>query len=173
MRIDPKAEKLTRTMLGHAVKDELDELAKVIQGINNDRLFADCLGLCTNIAGYIVVDVMGPGWPSEAGLRHMARRMVESENKVQLDETAVFDYLEKAALEAQPWDQVFSNIQDAAGWPIIITASLMLSFCPREKTLWEYLDVVEEALETADAVKQSALPAMILRAHRLGDNRVR
>lgn len=160
-------------MLGYAVKGELDGLAKVMQGINDDRLFADCLGLCTNIAGYIAVDVMGPEWPSESSIRHMAHRLVESESAVQLDETVVYDYLKKAALEAQSWDQVFSNIQDAAGWPIIITASMMLSFCPREKTLWEYLDVIEEALETADAVKQSTLPAMVLRAHRLGDNRVR
>lgn len=166
MKIDPTIEKPTRTMLDHAMKGKFDELAEVIKGINNDRLFADCLGLCTNIASYVVVDVLGPEWPTEAGLRRMAYNAAKAENEVKLDETMVYDYLKKAALEARPWDQVFSSIQDAGTWPIMITASVMLSFCPRDKTPWEYLDGIEHALETADSVIPAVLPAMILRAHR-------
>lgn len=167
MKIDPKIEKLTRTMLGHAVKGEFDELAKRIQSINDDRLFADCLGLCTNIASYVIVDVLGPEWPTEAGLDRMAYNTVRSENEIKLDQKMVYVYLKKAALEARPWDQVFSNLQDAASWPIMITASVMLSYCPADKKLWGYLDDIEEALEAADSVKPSMLPAMIIRAHRI------
>lgn len=37
MAIDPKVERPTRTMLGHAIRHELDELADVIQGLGDEK----------------------------------------------------------------------------------------------------------------------------------------
>lgn len=166
MEIDPKVEKLTRTMLGHAVKGQFDELAQTVRGID-DRQYGESLALCIAIASYVVVDVLGPEWPTDTGIHEMARGAVRSENDIQLDETLVYNYLKKTALESQPWDQVFSSLQDAASWPIAITASVMLAYCPAERKLWGYLDDIEEALEAADSAKPSMLPAMIIRAHRI------
>ena len=40
MRIDPKIEQPTRTMLGHAIRDQLDLLADVIQAGGNKTFAA-------------------------------------------------------------------------------------------------------------------------------------
>jgi hypothetical protein len=54
MRIDPKLEKPTRDLLGHAIRSEWDEFAGVIEDIGEVR-FLECLGLCLRIAGYIAI----------------------------------------------------------------------------------------------------------------------
>lgn len=167
MRIDPKVEQPTRTMLGHAIRGELDELATTIRGLGNGRRFAECIGLSVAIAGYIAVDVLGPNWPGEAGLRRMAEHAANSEIDFQLDEVQVYDYLNKSAVGFQPLDRVFATTDEMTSLPIVMTASLMLAFCPREQEVWDYLTDIEEALELSDSVKPSALPAMIIRAHRI------
>jgi len=166
MRIDPKVEAPTRKMLEHAIRGELDELSETIQAVGDDQRFRRCIDLCVVIAGYIAVDVLGPEWPTDAGLREMAQAAARSQVPYEMDESKIYDYLKKSAVGFQALDQVFSTGEEMTTWPIVITASLMLTFCPREKELWEYLDDIEGALEAADSVKPSALPAMVLRAHR-------
>jgi len=171
MRIDPKVEKPTRTMLAHAVRGELDELSGVIQGIEDEQRFRDCLDMCVIIAGYVAVDVLGPEWPTETGLRRMAQNAAKAEDEYRLDESQVYDYLRKSAVGFQGLDRVFATSEEMASWPIVITASLLTTFCPRGKEIWSYLDDIEEALEQAGSVKPSAYPAMILMAHRLEANK--
>lgn len=155
-----------RTMLGHAVKDKPEEIPKVVEKIGDER-FRECIGLCVCIAGYITVDVLGPEWPTEAGLRQMAKGAARSETTYELDESQIYDFLRKSAIGFQTLDHVFSAREEMVIMPILMTASLMLTYCPREKGIWEYLDEIEAALEAADSVKQSFYPAMILFAHRL------
>lgn len=171
MRIDPKVENPTRTMLAHAVRGELDELTRVIEGIGDEQRFRECLELCVIIAGYVAVDVLGPEWPTDAGLRRMAQNAAKAEDEYRLDETQVYDFLRKSAIGFQSLDHVFSTGEEMASWPIVITASVLLTFCPRGKEIWAYLDDIEEALEMASAVKPSAYPAMILMAHSLEANK--
>lgn len=167
MRIDPKIEQLTRRMLGHAIRGEPNELAATIREVGDDRRFAECVGLCVAIAGYIVVDVLGPNWPGDAGLHRMAVHSANSEIDFQLDESQVYDYLKKSVMGFQPLSHVFAKPDEMTGLPIVMTASLMLAFCPREQEVWDYLSDIEDALELADSVKPSALPAMIIRAHQI------
>ena len=173
MRIDPKVENPTRTMLAHAVQRELDELSGVIREIGDKQRFSECLELCVIISGYVAVDVLGPDWPTEAGLRRMAQKAAKAEDDYRLDETQIYDYLRKSAIGFQNLDHVFSSGEEMASWPIVITASLLLTFCPRGKEIWAYLDEIEEALEMASAAKPSAYPAMILMAHSLEANKTR
>lgn len=167
MRIDPTVENPTRTMLAHAVQGELDALSGVARGLKDGQRFHECLELCGIISGYVAVDVLGPAWPTDAGLRRMAEKTAKAEDEHRLDVTQIHDYLWKSAVGFQGLDRVFSTEEELARWPIVITASLLLTFCPRGKEIWAYLDEIEEALEMASAVKPSAYPAMILMAHSL------
>jgi len=165
MRIDPKVEDPTRTMLDHVLKDKLEEIPKVVEKIGDAR-FRECIGLCVTISGYIAVDVLGPEWPTEAGLRELAKGVARAQINVELDEAQVFDFLRKSAVGFQRVDDVFPSGREIAVLPIVMTAALMLAFHPQSKKVWAYLDDIEEALELSDSVKPETLPAMILRAHR-------
>lgn len=50
MQINPKLEKPTRDLLGHAIRSEWDGFAEVIEDVGGKR-FLECLGLCLQIAG--------------------------------------------------------------------------------------------------------------------------
>lgn len=172
MRIDPKVEDSTRTMLDHVLKGSLDEIPKVASAIGDER-FRECLELCVSIAGYVMVDVMAPDWPTDASLRDLAQRAARARIPFELDPTQVYDYLRVSVSGFQSLDQVFSADEEKAIMPIVIAAALVLAFHTRGQNVWEYLDAIEEALETADDVKPSILPAMILRAHRIAASKAR
>lgn len=166
MRIDKKIEKATREMLSTASRGELEELEKIIRGIGNGEQFLECLGLCMRIAGYVAVDVMGPEWPTEAGLRRMAENAASSDDIYDFSADEIYNFLRNGAVGFQSLDQVFPNQEEMAVAPITMTAGLLLSFCPRGQQIGEYLNDIEDAIELAESVKPSSLPAMILRAHR-------
>lgn len=166
MRIDPKVEEPTRTVLAHAVKDELDAIPRAVESMD-DALFRQCIGLCVAVAGYVTVDVLGPDWPTDAGIRRMAEHAANAEVAYELDAGRIHEYLGKSAVGFQSLEQVFRTAEEVSTGPFLMTAGLLLTFCPRGKTIWEYLDEIEEGLETADSLKPSVLPAAILRAHRI------
>lgn len=167
MRIDPEVEAPTRKMLGHAMRGELDEIPSVLQTIGDQRA-REAIGLCVLIAGYTAVDVCGKQWPTPAEVRKIADNMAAAETRFTLDPTQVYAYLSRSALGFESLDQVFSTPGDIAMQPILMTASMLVTYGPQEKDVWEFLDEAEEALEATDSIKPSVLPAMILRSRMPG-----
>ena len=55
--------------------------------------------------------------------------------------------------------------------PLYATANLLLTFCPRDKDWWEYLDQIWEAAETAERTRITVLPALMLRARKQSTRR--
>jgi hypothetical protein len=165
MRIDPKVEGPTRDMLDHAMRGDLEKIDEVIHRLGSDQRFRECVGLCLLVAGYVAVDVCGSQWPSEASIHKIAENVAAAEKRFRLDPSEVHDFLGRGALRLEPLDQVFPDLSEAALLPILATASLLLTYRPRDKDPWDYLDEIEEATETAATIKPSVLPAMILRAH--------
>lgn len=165
MRIDPKVEAPTRDMLDHAMKGELDEIPDVIQAIGESQHYQQSIGLCALIAGYVVIDVCGSQWPHEADLRKIADNTAKRTTRYTLDPAQVYEYLSRSALRFEPLDQVFSKSADAANWPILMTASLIVVYCPQGKDVWQYLDEIEAGIEAADEIQPNAIPALILKAH--------
>jgi hypothetical protein len=51
--------------------------------------------------------------------------------------------------------------------PLQVTSTLLLAFLPRDKQWWEYLDVIENALDAAEQADLSSLPALMLRSQRV------
>lgn len=166
MRIDPRVEQTTRDLLDHAMKGELAELPRIISAIDDDRIVQDCLKLCVMIAGYTAIEVCGSEWPNERSLRKISANTAEAaKSRFTLDEAEVYAFLERSALRFESLRDVFATQDDAVLTPFLITASMLVTYGPRDKSVWNYLDEIEEALEASAGLKASVLPAMVLRAH--------
>jgi hypothetical protein len=163
MAIDPKLERPTRTMLGHAIRSELGELADVILAIGDENLAAS-IPLCVFASAYIAIDVSGR-WPADADLHEIASRATKSLPRLDISEQAVYEYLSRVALGAERMDEVFS-IEEVGTIPLFATAKLLLKFAPEEKEWWEYLDQIWDAEEAAERASLTVLPALMLRAHK-------
>jgi hypothetical protein len=159
-RIDPNTEKPTRDLLGHAIRGELDEMSRLVYAIGDQR-YLECITLCIAITGYVAVDVCRIQWPADADLREIARHAASTSDDYDLDETAVFDFLSRIVFGADKLDQVFPDLAVSTTLPVLATARILLSFCPRDKDWWEYLDVIEVASEQATVVDPAVLPALM------------
>lgn len=161
MGIDPEVEAPTRRLIGHAVRGELDKLADEMTALGPDR-FPACLGLCLRIAGYIAIDVSGCQWPSRGDLREIAQRMAAMDADFDLEEPDVYDLLARAALGFEPLFDVFPDKGKAATVPVLATASLLVAYRTGDRHWWEYLDVIERALEQAAPLPRETAPAVLL-----------
>lgn len=161
MGIDPKVERPTRTMLGYAIRHELDELADMISGLGGKKLAA-CGPLWAFASAYIAIDASGR-WPTDADLRDIAARAAKSPTRLEVSDQEIYEYLSRVAFGSQRLDEVFSRGKIATV-PLYATANLLSQFTPEEKHWWEYLDQIWDAAETADRTPLSALPALMLRA---------
>src|ERR1700749_3988571 len=122
MRIDPKIEQPTRTMLGHAIRDQLDSLADVIQAGGN-KTFADSIPLCVFASAYIAINV-SERWPTDADLQQIAKNAAESgATKLAISQQALYEYLARVALGPEGLDNVFSR-ERSGTIPLYATATL-------------------------------------------------
>ena len=163
MGIDRKAEQVIRTMLGHAMRHELDDLAALIGTAGKETLLRG-LPLCLLASAYIAIDV-SDRWPTEADLREIAKHASEAETELDISEQVIYEYLSRVALGREKLDDVFPD-EGIIPIPLYATANLLLTFRPREKHWWEYLDQIWGAAETAERTSLTVLPALMLRARR-------
>jgi hypothetical protein len=159
--IDLKVEGQTRTLIGHAVRGELDEMESLLHEIGPKQL-TECLTLCLRVSGYVVIDVCGHVWPTDADLGEIARRMAAVDLDFRLEEADAYAYLSKAALGFLPLFDVFTDKQKAVIVPILTTAALLASYRPGGRHWWEYLDIIEQALDKAAPLPKEVVPAVLL-----------
>jgi hypothetical protein len=164
MLIDPKAEKPTRDMLGHAIRGELQELAMAIQAAGNET-YRQSIALCLLAAGYVAVDVC-KRWPTNADIREIARNASEAEDRLDLTESDFYDFLSGSVFGDQPLDLALGTAEAAMTLPVLLTGSLLLTFRPRPQKWWDYLDTIENALDVAAGIDASVLPALTLLTRR-------
>jgi len=62
-RIPPGFEKPFRKALGHAIRDEIPDMAGVLLDLD-DKQAAFCLAMCSHVTGYVAVDVSDRDWPN-------------------------------------------------------------------------------------------------------------
>ena len=163
MGIDRKVEQAARTMLGHAIRHELDDLAAVMRAAGNESLVGS-IPLCLFASAYIAIDVC-ERWPTDADVREIAKNAAESVTRLDISEQEIYEYLSRVALGSEKLDDVFSA-EGIATVPLYATANLLLTFCPREKDWWEYLDQIWDAAEAAERTSLTVLPALMLRARK-------
>jgi hypothetical protein len=163
MGIDRKVEQATRTMLGHAIRHELDDLAALIKTAGNET-FVSSIPLCVFASAYIAIDVC-ERWPTEVDLREIAKHAAQSVTRLDVTEQEIYEYLSRVALGSEKLDNVFS-VEGIAMVPLYATANLLLTFGPQDKDWWEYLDQIWDAADTADRTSLTVLPALMIRARK-------
>src|ERR1700677_221835 len=176
MQIDPAIEKSLRSMFGHVLRGEMEEVPQVIGSFRDDRQFREALALCAATSGYVAIRACGSRWPADVALRRIAEKVEQAASSVgrfTLAASDVYDYLARSVLGRERTDQVFASGEDAVNLPILITASMLITFCPSELEWWEYLDQIEAAMEVAWALDTSVLPAAVFRAHLPGADSLR
>jgi hypothetical protein len=164
MGIDRKVEEAARTMLGHAIRHELDALADAIRSVGNET-FLGTIPLCLLASAYVAIDVSGMRWPNDVVLRKIAANASKSATGLDISDEEIFQYLSRVALGSENLDDVFSA-EGMATVPLYATANLLLTFCPREQDWWEYLDQIWDAAEAAERTSLTVLPALMLRARK-------
>jgi hypothetical protein len=165
MQIDPKIEEPTRDLLTQIVRGEYQEIAKTLEALGEYR-FTECLSLCLRVAGYIVIDVCGHLWPTETEVHRISQLMAETDLGFDLAESDVYDFLSRAALGFEPLVEVFPDREKAASIPLLTTAALLVAYRTNGKHWWEYLDVIEGALEEAATLSETTFPAALLLSRR-------
>jgi hypothetical protein len=164
MAIDPKIEQLTRQMLGHAIRHELEDLTALIRAVG-DTTFAAVIDLCVLAAAYIAIDVSGMRWPSEVVLRQIAHDASESATRLDISEEEILALLSRVTFGSEKLDDIFT-IEGVGPVPLYATANLLLTFCPRELDWWEYLDQIWNAYSAAEMIDKSVLPALMFQARK-------
>lgn len=159
--IDPEVERPAREILGHAISGELDELDILIQSIGGDQ-YGRVLGMCLAAAAYVAVDVSGR-WPTDADLWEIARLVEEHDVELLFDRVDVYHYLADAALGFQRLSEALDGGAGNAALPVLITATMLFTFCPNDHEWETYLDQIWSAYDTAQNVELSVLPALQVR----------
>lgn len=165
MPVEPKIEEPTRTMLGHAIRGEMPELAEAIKAAGDD-VYAGSIVLCIIAAGYIAIDVSGR-WPTAEDVAEIARHVATTCKRYELSQKDIREYLSRAALGGELIDDVFTEPEAAYALPLLITARLLIAFKnPGEKEWWEYLDTIWNAVNLSERTDLALLPALMLRGYR-------
>jgi hypothetical protein len=165
LMIDTKVEEVARELLGHAIQGELDEFAAVAEAIGQQR-YREAGRLCQRVSGYIAIDVSGQEWPACTDVRRLASITASGDTRFPLEEKDVYEYLAYVSLGIHPILEMFPDEKKAATLPFFVTAILLDSYRPEGKGWWEYLDVIEKALNDAAPLAPETIPAVILLARK-------
>jgi hypothetical protein len=167
-RISHDIEKPFRKALGHAIRNEHEEMRQTLLRLTDEQV-ASCLNLCAIVAGYVAIDVCGRQWPNEANLRVIAKAATEPTfaREFGLGAEDSYAYVKRVALGSEPLDTVFPSLGDGATLSFVITGHLLAAFGRDNEEWWEYLTRIEEVYEAASAVDLDLLPALMLRSRRL------
>ena len=167
-RISPDIEKPFRDALGHAIRNEHEEMREGLLRLTDEQI-ATCLSLCAFVSGYVAIDVCGRQWPDEDNLRGIGEATTESNNARAFGLKAAdsYAYVKRVALRGEPLNTVLSPPENAATLSFVITGHLLVTFCTEDPHWWEYLNRIEEAMEVALAADLGLLPALMLRSRRL------
>jgi hypothetical protein len=163
MLIDTKIEEVARDLLGYAIRGELDEFATVAEALGEER-YREAGSLCLRVSGYITIDVCGQEWPACTDVRRLAAITANGDAKFCLEESDVYEYLAYVSLGVHPILEMFPDEKKAATLPFFVTAILLEAYRPEGSEWWEYLDVIEKALDAAAPLAPETIPAVVLLA---------
>lgn len=160
MTIDPKTDDMLREITEHAIRNQVDDIAKVIVEAG-EKAYGQAAGLVVQASAYIAIDA-SERWPNDADLKEVAR--IASESRAGLPVTAdeIHAYLSRVVFGPEEITAVFADGQKAALVPLFTLASQLVAFKQPQGKGWnDWLDVIESAIEAADQVRATDLPAMV------------
>jgi hypothetical protein len=165
-RLPPEVEEPFRQGLDHAAKGRIGELGSLVDGLSEQQL-SGVIGMCLFTAAYTAIDVCGRKWPDDASVREMAEHTasVSPEDKaLGLTAQSVYQFISRCALSFEPLDEVFGESEEILTLPFVITVDFLAAFVPKELSIGQFLDMIEDAYEKAFILDLNLLPALMVRA---------
>jgi hypothetical protein len=164
MQIDPGIEEHMREMLGHAMRQERDELTAQLYA-EREQTVAGAIVLCMVACGYVCIDVTGNRWPSQTMLQKIAHNASTAATHLDVSEEDIFAYLSRCVFGSEGLPEVFER--EAVAWlPFFILANLLATFRPKEVHWLEYLDRIWDANNAADMIDKAVLPALMFQVRK-------
>jgi hypothetical protein len=159
MPIEPEIEEKFRELVGHAIRNQVEEIARVIAEAG-EKGTGRFLGLAVQSSAYITIHV-SEGWPKDANLRGVARVASESAARLPITVDEIHAYLSRFVFGNEQLEVVFPEAEKQALIPLYTLANQLVAFKPPLGKGWNaWLDVIEEALETAEKIAPLAAPAV-------------
>lgn len=109
-------------------------------------------------------------WPPDASVRRMAEGVARAKADAPygVTEENAYLFLSRCALGFESYGDVFGDaFEDAdtfAAAPFFLTIDMLAAFRPKDKSIWEFLDVIEDSYERAGLLDLNLLPALMMRA---------
>jgi hypothetical protein len=168
-RLPREIEEQFRDALDHAAKRRADELRSLLRRMVDGNQIDAAVQLCGLVAAYTAINTVSRRWPTDSGLRLMAEKIVQADDEPHgVTEQNVYLFLSRCALGSESFADVFGDAFDDAdkfiAAPFFLTADMLATFVPKGQTIWEFLDVIEDAYEKAWLLDLNLLPALMVRA---------
>lgn len=171
-RINPKAERALREAMGHVAHAEDDQVEPSLADLDDDER-AEALGLSVAITCYVGLDVCET-WPSDADLRRLAKGLAApgtTAERPHLEADEIYAYLSRTVFGMEPVGDVIPDETNATRLMVIVAQRAIAVYCPKEMSNWEYLDVIEAAIDTASELDPAVIPAAVMRAYYQADRK--
>ena len=97
-----------------------------------------------------------------ADVREVAQRTATINLDFDLNEGDAHAYQARTALGFEPLAKVFPDPEKLATVPVFTTAALLVSYRRHGTDWWDYLNTIENALETAAPLSEDVVPALLL-----------
>ncbi|MBO0805429.1 MAG: hypothetical protein J2P25_20415 [Nocardiopsaceae bacterium] len=166
-RINAKPEKALREALYSVMRIEEDQVPPSLAALE-DRERAEALGLAVIITGYVAVDACGSQWPVKTSVRRIAEDLATTgtlAKQLRLDPEEIYAYLWRTVFGRERLEDVISDEPTFTRLPVIVASQALAVYAPKEMGMWDYLDRIEAAIETASALDPVVLPAAVMRAY--------
>jgi hypothetical protein len=167
--IPDESEHFFREALNHAGQCHVSELHDMLEPMPDEQL-SGIIGLCGLVSAYTVIDVMGRAWPTDDGLRQIAHVITEEGKDYEqfgVTEQNLHLWLSQCAIRFNAYAEVFVDTFDDprmfVAAPFFFTANIVARFRPRESRTGDFLDMIENAYESAFAFDPKLLPALMVR----------
>ena len=165
--MNARVEKALREAIGSVPHVEAEQIAAPLAALN-DRERAEALGLAIIITCYVAVDACDSQWPVESSMRRIAEDLATTSTtaeRLHLDAGEIYTYLSRTVLGSERLEDVISDEPTFTRLPIIVAGEALAVYSPKGMGMWDNLDRIESAIETASALDASVLPAAVMRAY--------
>jgi hypothetical protein len=165
--LNAKVEKALREALTSAARIEEDQIAAPF-AVLDDRERIEALGLAIIITSYIAIDACGSQWPTQTSARRIAEELATTgtmAKRLRLDAEEIHAYLSRVVLGPERMEDVIPDEPQFTRLPLVVAEQALAVYCPKEMEIWDYLDQIESAIETASGLDASVLPAAVMRAY--------
>lgn len=169
-RISQEIEKPFRKALNHASKREVADLHNLLDEMPDVQI-AGAVSLCAWVSAYVAIDVVSRRWPTDEGLRFMAKKVTTGDDRDKqfgVTEQNLYLYLSQCALGfkdvADVFGEIFEDPHELLSAPFFFTVNMVLKCLPDGASFGDFLNRIEDAYEKAWLLDLNLLPALMVRA---------